>query len=340
MQEQRELAANLSKGLINAGIAGIGSYVPEKVLTNAELEKMVDTTDEWIFTRSGIRERRIASPDQATSDLAVIAAKRAIADAGMTAQDLDLVIVATNTSDMLFPATACLVQDRIGAKNAGAFDLAAGCTGFVYGMAVGSQFIATGANKAVLVVGAETLSRITNWEERKTCILFGDGAGAAVLRPVTDGSGILSSKLWSDGSCGPLLMLPAGGSRRPATHETVDQKLHYIHMRGRDVFKFAVKVIEGAAVKALDAAGLTKTDIDFFILHQANVRIINAAAKRLGLPVDKAQVNVDRYGNTSTASIPLALGEAVRGGKIKKGDHVLIVGFGAGMTWGSMVVKW
>lgn len=330
----------MSKRLINAGIVGIGSYVPDRILTNAELEKMVDTSNEWIFTRSGIRERRIASPEQATSDLAVVAARRALADAGMAALDLDLVIVATNTSDMLFPATACLVQDRIGAKKAGAFDLAAGCTGFIYGMAAASQFIATGANKAVLVIGAETLSRVTNWEERKTCVLFGDGAGAAVLRPVTNGSGILSSKLWSDGSGGPLLMLPAGGSRRPATHETVDQKLHYIHMRGRDVFKFAVKVVEGAAVEALAAAGLTKADIDFFILHQANVRIINAAAKRLGLPMDKVLVNVDRYGNTSTASIPLALQEAVHGGRIKKGDLVLIVGFGAGLTWGSIVVKW
>ncbi|BAF59926.1 3-oxoacyl-(acyl-carrier-protein) synthase III [Pelotomaculum thermopropionicum SI] len=330
----------MSRKLIRAGIAGVGCYLPDRVLTNAHLEEMVETSDEWIITRSGIRERRIASPDQATSDLAVIAAGRALAAAGIGPEEVDMVIVATNTPDMFFPATACLVQDRIGAKRAGAFDLAAGCTGFIYAMAVGSQFISTGASRTVLVIGAETLSRVTNWEDRNTCVLFGDGAGAVVLRPSADESGILAFKLYSDGSKGPLLMMPAGGSRRPATRETVEEKLHYIHMNGREVFKFAVRIMEDAVAEVLDATGLKESEVDFFIPHQANIRIIDSAAKRLGLPMDKVLVNVDRYGNTSTASIPLALEEAWRGGRIKKGDNIVMVGFGAGLTWGAMVIRW
>lgn len=330
----------MPRELINAGIVGVGTCVPERVLTNAHLEQMVDTNDEWIRTRSGIRERRIASPEQATSDLAAAAGKRALEDAGVEPEEVDLVIAATNTPDMSFPATACLVQDRIGARNAGAFDLAAGCTGFIYGLAVGSQFVSTGSCRTVLVIGAETLSRILNWEDRNTCVLFGDGAGAVVLRPAAEGSGILASKLWADGAGGPHLSLPAGGSRQPATRETVDGKLHYVHMNGREVFKFAVRIMGEAAEEVLAAAGLTKSDLDFFIPHQANIRIIDAAAKRLGLPMEKVLVNVDRYGNTSTASIPLALEEAVHGGRIKKGDHIVMVGFGAGLTWGAVAMKW
>lgn len=330
----------MQRELINAGIAGVGSYLPDRILTNADLEKMVDTTNEWILARSGIRERRITSPEQATSDLAVAAGLRALADAGIDAEEVDLVIVATNTPDMFFPATACLVQDRIGAKKAGAFDLAAGCTGFIYAMAVGSQFIAANSCQTVLVIGAENLSKITNWEDRRTCVLFGDGAGAVVLKPVPEGSGILSFKLWADGSKGRILTMPAGGSRLPATSKTVEEKLHYIHMKGRDVFKFAVRITAKAAREVLSAAGLKSSDVDFFIPHQANVRIIEAAAKRLGLPPEKVLVNVDRYGNTSTASIPIALDEAVRNSRIKKGDHVLMVGFGAGLTYGAAVVKW
>lgn len=330
----------MPRELINAGIAGVGAYVPGRVLTNAELEQMVDTSDEWIRTRSGIRERRIASPEQATSDVAAAAAERALKDANVAPEEVDLVIVATNTPDMFFPATACLVQDRIGAKNAGAFDLAAGCTGFIYAMAAGSQFVATGSCRTVLVIGAETLSKITNWEDRNTCVLFGDGAGAVVLRPAPEESGILAFKLWSDGAGGPHLLMPAGGSRRPATRETVDGKQHYIHMNGREVFKFAVRIMGEAAEEVLAAAGLDKTDLDFFIPHQANIRIIDAAAKRLGLPMEKVLVNVDRYGNTSTASIPLALEEAVRSGRIKKGDHIVMVGFGAGLTWGAAAIRW
>jgi 3-oxoacyl-[acyl-carrier-protein] synthase-3 len=332
--------AVLPDGLIKAGVAGVGTYVPEQIITNADLEKIIDTSDEWIVSRSGIRERRIAPPEMATSDFAVIAAQEAIADAGITAAEIDLIIVATNTPDMLFPATASLVQDRIKAKNAAAFDLAAGCTGFMYALVVGSQFVSTGSCRNVLVIGSENLSKVINWKDRKTCVLFGDGAGAVVLRQAAPGSGLLSYKLWSDGSGGQLLMQPAGGSRLPASHETVDNNLHYLHMKGREIFKFAVRATGKAAEEVIAAAGLQKSDIDWFIPHQANVRIIEAAAKRLGLPREKVLVNVDRYGNTSTASIPIALAEAVRCGKIKKGDHVLMVGFGAGLTWAAAVLKW
>jgi len=330
----------LPNELIRAGIAGVGAYVPDRVVTNADLEKIVDTSNEWIVNRSGIMERRIAPPEMATSDFAEIAARQAIAGAGITAEEIDLVIVATNTPDMVFPATACLVQDKIGAKKAGAFDLAAGCSGFMYALIAGSQFVTTGACRNVLVIGAENLSKIINWKDRKTCVLFGDGAGAVVLRQAAPGSGILSQKLWADGSGGQSLKLPAGGSRLPASHETVDNNLHYIHMRGRDIFKFAVRSTGKAAAEVLAAAGLKVSDVDHFIPHQANVRIIEAAAKRLKLPREKVLVNVDRYGNTSTASMPIALAEAVREGRIKKGDCILMVGFGAGLTWAAAVLKW
>ncbi|MFA4884559.1 MAG: beta-ketoacyl-ACP synthase III [Desulfotomaculaceae bacterium] len=330
----------MPKELINVGITGVGAYLPDRVLTNADLEKIVDTSNEWILARSGIRERRISSPEQATSDMAAAAGLKALADAGVPAEEVDLIIVATNTPDMLFPATACLVQDMIGAKKAGAFDLAAGCTGFVYAMSVGSQFIAAGSCKTVLVIGSENLSKVINWQDRRTCVLFGDGAGAVVLRPAPEGSGILSFKLWADGSSSSILTQPAGGSRMPATCRTVEEKLHCLQMKGRDVFKFAVRITAKAAKEVLGAAGLETSDIDFFVPHQANVRIIDAAAKRLGLPPEKVLVNVDRYGNTSTASIPIALEEAVHSGRIKKGNHVLMVGFGAGLTYGAAVIKW
>lgn len=326
--------------MCNAGITGVGAYLPERVLSNDELQKMVDTNDEWIRTRSGIKERRINSPEQATSDLAVIAGERALADAGVAPEELGLIIVATSTPDTIFPSTACLVQDRLGAKNAAAFDLSAGCSGFIYALATGSQFITSGTYKKVLVIGAESLSRIVNWEDRKTCVLFGDGAGAVVLSPVSQGNGILSFSLRSDGSKGALLSLPAGGSRLPATRETVEQKLHTIHMEGREVFKFAVRVMAKAAMEVLAGAGLNKSDIDYFVPHQANIRIIESAANRLDLPMDKVLINLDRYGNTSAASIPLALEEAVHSGRIKQGDHIVMVGFGAGLTWGAAVVKW
>lgn len=323
-----------------AGIVGLGTYVPERILTNQDLEQMVDTSDEWIRTRTGIRERRVAGEDQAASDLAVLAAQRALDDAGISPQELDLIIVATNTPDMLFPATACLVQDRLGAGQAGAFDLLAGCTGFIYALAVGSQFIAAGGAGTVLIIGAEILSRITNWRDRNTCVLFGDGAGAAVLRPVPPGYGVLATKLGAQGAGGPLLCVPAGGSRQPACPETVATDLHFIHMNGREVFKFAVKTMEESSLEVLQAAGLTPQELDFLIPHQANIRIIDAATRRLGLPLERVLVNVDRYGNTSTASIPLALEEALHQGRIKDGDNVVLVSFGAGLTWGATALRW
>ncbi|OAT81268.1 beta-ketoacyl-ACP synthase III [Desulfotomaculum copahuensis] len=323
-----------------AAITGLGTYVPEKILTNAELEKMVDTSDEWITTRTGIRERRIAAPGEATSDLAREAARRALADAGVEAREIDLIIVATNTPDMLFPATACLLQESLGAERAGAFDLLAGCTGFIYALVTGGQFIAAGGAQTVLAVGAETLSRIVNWRDRNTCVLFGDGAGAAVLRAAPAGYGLLASRLGAHGAGGPLLCLPAGGSRRPACRETVEQDLHFVHMNGREVFKFAVKTMEEGTRGVMEDAGLSVADIDFLIPHQANIRIIDAAVKRLGLAPERVLVNVDRYGNTSTASIPLALQEARQAGRIKDGDNVVLVGFGAGLTWAAAAVRW
>ncbi|WP_371371306.1 beta-ketoacyl-ACP synthase III [Sporomusa aerivorans] len=322
------------------GIIGIGTYVPEKIMTNKDLEKIVETSDEWIVDRTGIRERRIAAPEMATSDLASRAALKALEDAGVAAEEIDLIIVATATPDMFFPSVACLVQANIKAANAAAFDLAAGCSGFVYGMITGSQFIQAGLYKKVLVIGAETLSRILDWTDRNTCVLFGDGAGAAVLGETTPGYGILGSQLGADGAGGDLLKLPAGGSRNPSTAETVSQRMHFVHMNGNEVFKFAVKVMGEAAVKALDHAGLSASDVDCLVPHQANIRIIQSAAKRLKLPMEKVMINVDKYGNTSAASIPIALEEAVHGGKIKEGDIVVLVGFGAGLTWASAVIKW
>ncbi|MFZ5590652.1 MAG: beta-ketoacyl-ACP synthase III [Bacillota bacterium] len=321
-------------------IAGLGMYAPARVLTNQQLQQMVDTSEEWIVTRTGIKERRLAEPEQATSDLALLAARQALQQAGVQPEELDLIIVATNTPDTLFPATACLVQDRLGAKKAGAFDLLAGCTGFIYALVSAAQFVQTGMCRYVLVVGAETLSRIINWQDRNTCVLFGDGAGAALLAPAEPGRGILASSLAADGSGGHLLSLPAGGSRQPASLATVEAGLHYVHMNGREVFKFAVKAMGDSALEALHRAGLGKEDLDFLIPHQANIRIIEAAAKRLGLCMDKVLVNVDRYGNTSTASVPIALYEAVAGGRIKAGDHVVLVGFGAGLTWAACAIRW
>jgi 3-oxoacyl-[acyl-carrier-protein] synthase III len=322
------------------GIIGTGSYLPEKVLTNKDLENMVDTTDEWIVSRTGIRERRIAAEDQASSDLALEASRKAIQAAGLTADQLDLIIVATVTPDMMFPATACLLQDRLGAKKAAAFDLSAACSGFLYGIATASQFIESGMYRYALVVGVDCLSKITNWEDRNTCVLFGDGAGAVVLGPVEEGSGFLSFELGADGSGGDLLKQPAGGSRMPASRDTVDERLHTISMVGREVFKFAVRVMGNAAEEALSKAGLTKEDIDFLVPHQANTRIIDAAVKRFGLSEEKVIINLDRFGNMSSASIPVALDEALHQGRIKKGNTLVLVGFGGGLTWGAAVLKW
>lgn len=325
---------------LSVGIVGTGVYLPETVLTNAELEKMVDTSDEWIRSRSGICERRIINEGEATSDIACRAARMAVQDAGISLQEVDAIVVATVTPDMLFPSTACLVQNGLGLNRVAAFDVGAGCSGFVYAMGIGSQFIKTGMYNTVLVIGAESLSRIINWQDRNTCVLFGDGAGAAVLRPVPEGFGILSLDLGADGSGADLLKLPAGGSRMPVTHENCCSTDHYLNMSGREVFKFAVKIIGESALNALEKAGLDKKDVDCFIPHQANIRIIEAAVRRLNLPMDKVFVNVQKYGNTSAASIPVAVHEAVAEGRIKRGDIVVLVGFGAGLTWGASVIKW
>lgn len=326
--------------LIPVGILGTGKYVPERVLTNFDLEQMVDTNDEWIVTRTGIRERRLASAEQASSDLALAASREALKNAGIEAEQLDLIIVATVTPDMSFPSTACIVQDKLGAKKASAFDLSAACTGFIYGMANAANFIATGTYKYVLVVGAESLSKIVDYTDRNTCILFGDGAGAVVLGQVPKGRGFRSFELGADGSGGDLLKVCAGGSRHPSTAETVNNKMHYIQMAGGEVFKFAVRVMGTAAEEALRKAGMDKTDIDLLIPHQANIRIIQSALNRLNLSEDKCMINLHKYGNVSAASIPIALAEAVEQGRVKEGGRIVFVGFGGGLTWGASVLIW
>lgn len=324
----------------SVGISGVGSYVPEKVLTNDDLSKMVDTSHEWIVTRTGIEERRIADIDIATSDLATKAALRALDDAKAKPEEIDLIIVATATPDHNFPSTASIVQSNIGAINAAAFDMSVGCTGFVYALITGANFVQTGVYRKVLVIGAETLSKIVNWEDRNTCVLFGDGAGACVLERCEDGYGILAYELGSDGSSREALTLPAGGSRMPANLETVEKKLHSIKMDGKEVFKFAVRVMEKSSLDVLEKANLSLEDIDFLVPHQANIRIIDAAQKRLKLDNEKVCVNLNRYGNMSTASIPVSLDEVVKEGRINKGDNVILVAFGAGLTWGSIAIKW
>ncbi|NOJ70839.1 beta-ketoacyl-ACP synthase III [Paenibacillus alvei] len=326
--------------LRSVGIIGTGKYVPERVLTNADLEKMVDTSDEWIVTRTGIKERRIAAEHEATSDLAFHAAEKALQAAGITAEELDLIVVTTVTPDMAFPSTACLVQKRLGATKAAAFDLSAACSGFIYGLANASNFIAMGTYKYALVIGAECLSRITDYTDRNTCILFGDGAGAAVLGPVPEGRGFQSFVLGADGNGGELLKIEAGGSRMPASIETVEGKRHFLYMNGREVFKFAVRIMGNAAEEALEKAGKKKEDISLMIPHQANTRIIHAALERLNLSEDKCIINLPYYANTSAASIPLALAEAAEQGRIQEGDTILLVGFGGGLTWGASVIVW
>ncbi|WP_138751622.1 beta-ketoacyl-ACP synthase III [Paenibacillus sinopodophylli] len=327
-------------GLHPVGIIGTGKYVPERILSNKELEAMVETNDEWIVTRTGIKERRIAATEEATSDLALHASRAAIAAAGLTAEDIDLIIVATITPDMFFPSTACLLQDKLGAKKAAAFDLSAACSGFIYGLATGSSMIASGMYKHVLVVGAETLSRITDYTDRNTCILFGDGAGAVVLGHVEEGRGFRSFELGADGSGGELLKVSGGGSRIPATEESIQTKQHYIYMAGNDVFKFAVRIMGSVAEDALQKAGIAKEDVDLLVPHQANIRIIQSALNRLNLSEDKAMINLDKYGNMSSASIPVALAEAVEQGRVKEGDRIVLVGFGGGLTWGASVLVW
>jgi 3-oxoacyl-[acyl-carrier-protein] synthase-3 len=321
------------------GIIGVGEYLPERILTNQDLEKLVDTSDEWITTRTGIKTRRLVSSNQACSDLAVNAAREALKDAGLQPVDLDLIIVATVTPDMQFPSTACFVQKILGAKKAASFDIAAACAGFVHALVIAQQFIAAGVYKNALIIGSEVLSTITDWQDRNTCVLFGDGAGAAVLAP-TDSDGILSTYLGSDGSLADLLMLPGGGSRNPATHQSLDNHLHYIKMRGNELFKLAVKIMADAAQEALKLAALECKDVDWVIPHQANTRILLSMAKKLNLSEEKIYLNIDKYGNMSSASTATALCEAVKSKCIKKGDIVLLVAFGGGLVWGSCVIKW
>jgi 3-oxoacyl-[acyl-carrier-protein] synthase-3 len=320
-------------------IAGTGSYVPERVLTNADLERMVDTTDAWITERTGIKERRIADPGVPSSALALNAARAALEAAETTAAELDAIIVATVTPDRFFPSTSCTLQDKLGAKKAFCFDLAAACSGFLYGLEVGRSLIGCGVAEKVLLIGVESLTKITDWTDRATCVLFGDGAGAAILVPGEEGHGVLSVTLGSDGSMGDLLEMPGGGSLRPISLEVVEQRLHFLKMRGNEVFKVGVRGMEQACLDALSRAGLQIGDVDLLVPHQANLRMIEATAKRLGVPPEKVFVNIHKYGNTSSASVPIALDEARREGRVGPGSLVLMVAFGGGLTWGAAAVR-
>jgi len=326
--------------LVHAKIIGTGSYLPKKVLTNFDLEKMVDTSDEWIRERTGIRERRIADKQEAASDLALMASKEALKAAGIKPKELDLILVATVSPDMILPSTACILQHKLGIKNIPAFDINAACSGFIYALSVADSFIRSGVYSRVLVVGAEVLSRITDWKDRTTCVLLGDGAGAVVLEKTKGKRGILSVNIYADGSMWDLLHVPAGGSRMPATKETVQKRLHFIKMRGNETFKVAVRTLERLVVDTLKENGVKPDELSLLIPHQANHRIIAATAKRLGLGLDRVMLTLDRHGNTSAASIPLALDEAVRTGRIKEGDYILLEAFGGGLTWGSALIKW
>jgi 3-oxoacyl-[acyl-carrier-protein] synthase-3 len=324
-----------------ATIKSLATYVPPRVLTNADLERMVETSNEWILQRTGIRERHIVDPGVATSDLAREAAVEAIRRAGLTPTDIDLIIVGTVTPDMLFPSTACLVQDKIGANRAWGFDLSAACSAFTYALTVGSQLISAGAANNVLVIGADVMSSIIDYTDRATCVLFGDGAGAVVLGVSEDRSvGILDFEHQVDGSGGPALCMPAGGSRQPATRDTVDQRLHYVKQEGQAVFKFAVRKTGDICERLLQRNQVTANDLDLFVSHQANRRIIMSAAERIGMPEDKVIINIDRFGNTTAATIPLALNDAVESGRLKKGDLILLASVGAGFTVGSVLVRW
>ena len=325
----------------SARIIGTGSYLPPKVLTNADLEKLVDTSDEWIVTRTGISERRIAPEEEATSDLALRAAQSALEAAGLDPADLDMILVATITPDMPFPSTACVLQDRLGARRAGAVDLSAACSGFIYGLGMADGLIRAGTARTVLLLGAETLTKVVNWQDRNTCVLFGDGAGAVVLRVGEGDRGILSTHLYADGSKGSLLILPGCGSRHPVSHAAVDAGLAKMQMNGgNEVFKLAVRAMEDAALTALKRHGLEVSDIDHLITHQANLRIISALGQRLGVPDAKVEVTIRKYGNVSAASIPIALDEAVRAGRVKAGEIVLVCAFGGGLTWASSLIRW
>jgi 3-oxoacyl-[acyl-carrier-protein] synthase-3 len=325
---------------LSASIIGTGSYVPERILRNADLEKMVETSDEWIVTRTGIRERRIAAEGETTSDMAAKAAQAALENAGVTAEEVDMIIVATITPDMFFPSTACFVQTKIGAFKAVCFDVSAACSGFLYALEIGRQFIGTGAMKTILVVGAEKLSTIVNWNDRNTCVLFGDGAGAAVLRHRPGSRGILASVNGSDGRFAEILQIPGGGCKFPVTAENADQRLNTIQMNGKETYKQAVTAMLNAGQTALAQAGVATENVACFIPHQANLRIIEAIASRMSVSMDRFMINLDRFGNTSAAAVAIALDEAARTGRMKRGDNILMVVFGGGLTWASTVVEW
>src|SRR5512139_1618710 len=323
-----------------AAITALGTHVPERVMTNADLEKMVDTSDEWIRTRTGIHQRHVVEKGTPTSVIAALAAQDALRRRGMAAEELDLIVVATVTTDMLFPATACLVQDRLGAKKAWGFDVSAACSGFAYALTVGAQFVESGRHRRVMVIGADVMTSIIDFTDRSTCVLFGDGAGAVILEPREDGTGILDFSHEVDGSGAGYLHMPAGGSLRPASHETVDQRLHYIKQQGQHVFKYAVRKFADASEQILLRNDFTGTDVDLFVAHQANIRIIEAAQHRMGLPDSKVVKNIDRYGNTTAATIPLALGTALDEKRLRAGELVLLAAVGAGFTVGTVLLRW
>lgn len=326
--------------MTRAKITGTGAHAPKRILTNADLAKMVETSDDWIVQRTGIRERHVADESEATSDLAIKAARQALERAKLAPEDVELIVVGTTTPDMFFPTTANLVQQGLGCRRAGSMDLLAACAGSIYSLNVGATFVETGKYRRVLCIGAETLSRITDFTDRETCVLLGDAAGAAVLEASDDGRGILDTDLYSDGRYGELLYMPGGGSRNAATRETVDARMHYARMKGNEVFKVAVRMLGDCAVALLERHGLAARDIDLFIPHQANLRIIEAASKRVGLPMERVFVNIDRYGNTGAASVYVALEEAVSAGRLHQGDLVLLAAFGGGFVWGACLIRW
>ncbi len=339
----RLLFQNMVEGerLTYSQILGTGAYAPKRILTNQDLEKLVATSDEWITARTGIKERRIAAEGEDTSDMAVVAARHALAMAGCRAEDLDMIIVATVSADMPLPSCAVIVQAKLGASRAFAFDLAAACAGSLYALSIADQFIATGRAKRILVIGAELLSRLVDWTDRNTCVLFGDAAGAMVVGPASDPDrGLLSTHLHSDGTLADVLNIPGGGSRHPQSAEVLASNMHKVHMNGREIYKFAVRVLPQAILEALDANGLNVSDIDHIVSHQANARIVESVLGRLGVPLEKCWLNLDRYGNTSSASLPISLDEANRAGRLKQGDLIAMMAIGAGMAWGSALMRW
>ncbi|MCM2280845.1 MAG: ketoacyl-ACP synthase III [Bdellovibrionaceae bacterium] len=339
---QRTVSNGRGKGIYRARIAGTGSYLPERVLTNADLEKMVDTNNAWIVERTGIHERHMAADDQVTTDLAYIAGTRALEAAKLTAEDIDMIIFATVTPDQPMPSAACVLQKKLGARQVMAFDLSAACSGFVYGMTVANQFIRSGLYKNILIVGAEVLHRLVNYKDRETCILFGDGAGAVILSRAEDNqnSEILAEHLFADGNLGDLFILPAGGSAMPLSQKVLDEGLQYVRMKGREIFKHAVRTMSQGCQDAIETAGLSIDQIDWLIPHQANIRILDAVAKYFGIPTEKVVVNVGKTGNTSAATIPIALDQAIRDGRIQRDQNVLLTAFGAGLTSGSMMLRY